>query len=1277
MHLERIDHRGAGGWAWHPSQPGATLQIEAVHKGKVIATTLADELRSDLYLAGKGTGRYGFNFSFLGLKRGRKPPTIRIAEGLQNAAVTDDSTQPVGPPEGHIDYQNRQMARGWVWRPTNPDETITVEARCDGKVIGRALANEMRDDLLSGGKGTGRYGFTMGFYEPLRGEQGPEFYAVTTREDYIAGNLPLPRLSKAEKLYQAGLTLENLLIEHQHFTQPGAEFEHLDPGIISGIQNPAAANRPLILAFYLPQFHATPENDRNWGTGFTEWRQLARGMPRFPGHYQPRTPRDLGFYDLRDRSVLPRQTEMAKAGGIGAFCYYYYWFNGKRVLDAPLNEHLESSIDMPFTIMWTNENWTRTWDGSEDEVLLRQDYRDEHEDALLADLARHFADPRYVRLDGRPLFLLYNPRHIPQAPDTIRRWREKLRKGYDLDPLFFMAQTFETSDPTPFGFDGAIEFPPHKLARGPHRHETPAPYSTGFKGRIIAYDDFVETSLGEDEPDYPLIKTVVPSWDNEARRPGWGLSLSGASPSKYQSWLRSLIDRAIDNPIHGTPIVAVNAWNEWAEAAYLEPDVHCGSAFLNATARALVEAVNDSVPAERRKALPAVTVILPCYNHARFLKRRIMSVLNQTVPPKEIIFLDDASSDDSVAIAEALLKHCSIPCRMEVNATNSGSVIKQWLKGISLAENDFIWIAETDDAADPEFLANILPAFGRGDVLGAYGRIQCIDGQGKPRGDLDSYYDGLGLHSWDRSSVVSAHKSFSRDFSIQNVVPNVSGFVFRKPKLSDREVGRLIQYRFAGDWYFYSLVLRGGSLAYRRKAKSYFRVSRRSASRSAFATEQHLREHQMIVQDLSGEYGIGKSTLAAHATRLSVHFPDKTPESLLQMLEPMPVKRQLRICIAAHSFSVGGGELLPIHLANRLKGKGCHITYLVKEAVPHGRASIRHRLRSDIPVVYWRDVCDDFGKFIEDFGIDVLNSHNVGIDYHLFRLAVDLPCSLISSLHGGYETVPELLDTDFVTYLRNQVDGWLYLAERSRTLLFDAGLETACFLPSFNAVETSDIEWEDRREFESRYDLPSDVFSLVICSRAILSKGWETCIQVAGLLNARQARPIHLFLIGDGPDLEMLRDKYGGDPHVHFLGHVDSPIRLLQCFDLSIFPSTYAGESFPLFLLESMAAGLPIISSDAGDIHRLMGPAKSQAGVLVSSNQDPAKMAEAMANRVMEYLKDRDVHDRARANAKRNSRRFTLDKLAEHYISFFRKRMAARQTSPTSRGDNRELTDVS
>lgn len=395
------------------------------------------------------------------------------------------------------------------------------------------------------------------------------------------------------------LSAHSIAHEHEIFANRGPDFEEFDERI--RILNQPAAKA---LAFYLPQFHAIPENDFWWGQGFTEWRNVARGIPRFKGHYQPRIPRDLGFYDLSDRTTLRRQVELAKKAGIFGFAFYYYNFNGKRLLELPLDHLLDSDIDMPFLIVWANENWARTWDGGHRDILISQDYHLEDEAAFLADLARHFRDVRYITIQGRPLFVIYRPGSIPDTRATIERWRSSLLADHGMQPLIFMSQGFDENDPSLFGLDGAIEFPPHKVAAGlPAINSRLEILDPKFGGHVMEYKEVIKRSLADPDPPFHLIKGVTLGWDNDARRPGNGMVLHGATPELYEMWLRALVEKSRDNPVEGESFVVINAWNEWAEAAYLEPDVYFGSAYLNATARAVCLAAKRPTAATSKLVL--------------------------------------------------------------------------------------------------------------------------------------------------------------------------------------------------------------------------------------------------------------------------------------------------------------------------------------------------------------------------------------------------------------------------------------------------------------------------------------------------------------------------------------------------------------------------------------------------------------------------------------------------------------------------------------------------
>lgn len=230
-------------------------------------------------------------------------------------------------------------------------------------------------------------------------------------------------------------------------------------------KGPALEGQPSIkaIAFYLPQFHRFPENDAWWGEGFTEWTNVRRSKPMFPGHIQPEEPHpSLGYYNLDDVEVMRKQAELAKHYGIYGFCFHHYWFSGKRLMEKPVDQLLATpSIDIPFCLNWANENWTRRWDGAEYEVLIAQNHSPEDDEAFMVDVLRYFRDPRYIRIQGKPLFLVYRPDILPDMRKTLSRWKSVCKRYGENEPYFVMCMSFTNSDPQKFGFDAAVQFPPH------------------------------------------------------------------------------------------------------------------------------------------------------------------------------------------------------------------------------------------------------------------------------------------------------------------------------------------------------------------------------------------------------------------------------------------------------------------------------------------------------------------------------------------------------------------------------------------------------------------------------------------------------------------------------------------------------------------------------------------------------------------------------------------------------------------------------------------------
>jgi hypothetical protein len=410
-------------------------------------------------------------------------------------------------------------------------------------------------------------------YAAMRGSPGPD--GRRHDEARPASNEPLPAGATADYL-------KDLFADAPSRRAPG----YLGPETAPSA--PPARVRAKAIAFYLPQFHVFPENEAWWGPGFTEWTNATRAVPQFIGHEQPQLPSDLGFYDLRAPGVMQRQVALARLYGIHAFCFHYYWFGGKRLMEAPLESFLaQPDIDFPFCLCWANENWTRRWDGRDDEVLISQEHGPENDLAFIRDLERYLRDPRYLRIDGRPLVVVYRASLLPDAAATVARWREHCRQA-GIGEIFVAMVQFDAEDPRPSGFDAAMEFPPHKLANGFERiNGTLDIINPAYRGSVFHYQSIVDSAKAWPERGFPLVRGVFPGWDNEARRPGKGYTFAFSTPERYRAWLAASVAYAEQHPVAGERLVMINAWNEWAEGAKLEPDSRHGHAYLHATRQAL------------------------------------------------------------------------------------------------------------------------------------------------------------------------------------------------------------------------------------------------------------------------------------------------------------------------------------------------------------------------------------------------------------------------------------------------------------------------------------------------------------------------------------------------------------------------------------------------------------------------------------------------------------------------------------------------------------------
>lgn len=342
-----------------------------------------------------------------------------------------------------------------------------------------------------------------------------------------------------------------------------------------------------LIAHYLPQFYPIPENDAWWGAGFTEWVNVAKARPLFPGHYQPRIPADLGFYDLRLPETRIAQADMAREYGIEGFIYWNYWFGGKRLLERPLNEVLESGEpDFPFCIAWGNHNWTGEWMGAPKRMLQPQTYPGEEDyRAQFYALLAAFRDRRYMKVEGKPLYFVLQPESMPEPRRFTDLWRE-LASHEGLGDFYLVGYAWNRRDgswnPEKDGYDAmtyghqstmkSLLHPRVVLARKLRR-------LCGMPEHVYSYEKALPHLLFDREFPFEAHPTVIPNWDNSPRVGKAGMILHDSTPELFRIHLRQALDKVADRP-QERRILFLKSWNEWAEGNHLEPDRKFGRGYL-------------------------------------------------------------------------------------------------------------------------------------------------------------------------------------------------------------------------------------------------------------------------------------------------------------------------------------------------------------------------------------------------------------------------------------------------------------------------------------------------------------------------------------------------------------------------------------------------------------------------------------------------------------------------------------------------------------------------
>jgi len=662
--------------------------------------------------------------------------------------------------------------------------------------------------------------------------------------------------------------------------------------------------------------------------------------------------------------------------------------------------------------------------------------------------------------------------------------------------------------------------------------------------------------------------------------------------------------------------------------------------------------------------LPRVTVIVPNYNHEAYLPQRLDSIFAQTYSNYHVLLLDDCSTDGSRKILEDYHRRYPDRSTLVCNSRNSGGVFHQWRKGIEQADGELIWIAESDDYCEPNLLEELVPYFMDEAVQLAYARSVFVDRAGRPMAfTFDSYLAELSPVHWKASYVATAHHEVSRYLGRKNTIPNVSSAVFRKPDL-----GPLLRdedwtsMKICGDWIFYLHVLKGGKVAYSVDTANFFRFHESNSSARTYATPVYYREHEAVACEVARHYKVSPETLDANRAAVKRFFDTHGGELAASGLAFDDVydyprildvrgQRLPNVLMAGFALSTGGGEVFPIWLANHLKKRGFPVTFFnfMGDAV---NPAIRKMLRPDIPLVERNEWCPDVPDLLEEFGIDVVHSHHGSVDvYFAEHCPTTRPSAYkhVVTMHGMYETMPQDIFVHSCDRLRDRVTDWVYIADKNLQPFkqLDGGVGG-----SFRKVPNGMERPETGRLSRDAIGLPEEAFVVCLASRAIPEKGWESAIEIVSRARQLTGLDIQLLLLGDGPMYEKLR-REGVPLFVRLLGFRGNVVDFYALSDLGMLPTTFAGESFPLSVIECFMAGRPMMVTDVGEVRTMLTDSAGQLGGWLIDFDDLRSNLEPVAVQLAEIATNKDQYAARREVAVGLAERFDMNRVGAEYAAIY------------------------
>ena len=668
-----------------------------------------------------------------------------------------------------------------------------------------------------------------------------------------------------------------------------------------------------------------------------------------------------------------------------------------------------------------------------------------------------------------------------------------------------------------------------------------------------------------------------------------------------------------------------------------------------------------SVISKHTNYKPSVSVIVPFFNHEKFVYDRIKSIVNQTIKDIQIILMDDASDDKTASEISAL--YLDSRFIFIKNATNSGTPFLQWKKGVELSVSDLVWIAEGDDSCSFDFLEHLLPYFDDPLVTIAAAKTEMIDEAGVNYPDaFKNYFDEAFPEKFEAHFIRTGKNEVNDQFGAISTLINASGLIIRKKSIG-KNINRACEFKICGDWLIYLECLKHGKLAYDIKPRNYFRRHSNSQVSVHEGKVDYFRERYEITKYVLQNYDVRKSLIvraieAVHGEFDRFHQKHKCSKFLelynyavlLELARSKSKSDLPSLAVVASDLSPGGGQMFSIRLANAWKSLGGTVILLNVAKFPDHPETLK-KIDVDVPVYRVSDI--DLKEVLDIYDVDVIHSAIWWSDKYVHE-HVDCLASKVRwvlTMHGCYETLIQNndIDTCFLSYFQKmqyEVDQWVYTADKHKKCfdMFEAPPKLSKVLNGYEPELPNSLS-------SSSLMVREGSFVVCLASRAIASKGWLAAVNAVAELNS-SGHKVDLLLIGEGNAADEIR-KSCDTSYIHLLGHVSNLSDYINISDVCILPTSFVGESMPLVLIEFLAQSKPIITTRVGDIVDMTSDEYGSSAIYLG-DENGVFNTDELAKHILCCMINNSLLQELSENSRRMFSKFTMEKMIESYTKIYR-----------------------